>query len=69
LSESITGPNSGNFSQTGGTCGASLAAKSSCSIDVTFQPTSAGASSATMVVTDSDDPDSPHMVELKGRRL
>ncbi|HEU4416264.1 MAG TPA: choice-of-anchor D domain-containing protein [Candidatus Angelobacter sp.] len=44
---------SGAFSQTN-TCGASLAAGSSCTIQVSFTPTTAGPASSSLVVTDSD---------------
>jgi hypothetical protein len=64
LSESFGGTNAADFSITGGTCTASLAAKSSCSIIVTFKPGALGTESATLSVSDSPDPLSPYAVAL-----
>src|ERR1019366_6703194 len=47
----VTGTNNGDFAQTNN-CGTTLAAGASCSIDLTFTPTAAGARSATLTVTD-----------------
>ncbi len=66
LSQSITGTNAGDFTVTGGTCGGTLAAKSSCTCIVTFMPGGAGARSAMLSVTASPDPQSPHNVSLSG---
>jgi uncharacterized repeat protein (TIGR03803 family) len=52
----FTGTNQGDFSQTGGTCGTSLAAKESCTILVTFTPSVLGAESATLSVTSNAEP-------------
>ncbi len=52
VSVSITGTNAGDFAETNN-CGTSVAANSSCTINVTFSPTAAGARSATLTVTDS----------------
>jgi hypothetical protein len=52
----FTGANSGDFSQTGGTCGTlptSLAAGASCTLSVTFIPSVLGAESATLTVNDN----------------
>ena len=52
----FTGANAGDFSHTGGTCGApptSLAASSSCTITVTFTPSTLAAETATLTVTDN----------------
>ena len=46
---------SGPFSQTN-TCGSSLAAGASCSIEVTFKPIATGTSTGTMTVTDNASP-------------
>ena len=53
----ISGVSTGNgdFSQTN-TCGSSLAANSSCTIDVIFTPSTSGAESALLVVTDNAAP-------------
>src|SRR5207237_5895823 len=48
----ITGTNSGDFTQTH-TCGASLAAGTSCAISVTFKPTATGTRTASVAVTDN----------------
>jgi len=64
LSEGFRGPNASDFSITGGTCTSSLAAKTTCSLTVTFIPTSIGAESATMTVSDSVDPLSPYTVSF-----
>ncbi len=62
LSRSISGPNAADFTVTGGTCGATLAAKTSCSIQVTFLPGALGSESATLAVADSPDAGSPYNV-------
>jgi hypothetical protein len=49
---SFTGTNPGDFSQNS-TCGTTLAANSSCTINVKFTPTGYGARSATLKVADS----------------
>jgi hypothetical protein len=53
------------FSVQSTTCEATLAAKADCTISVTFDPTSKGAQTGTLSVTD-DAPDSPQTVNLKG---
>ena len=52
IAVSITGANAGDFGQTNN-CGTTLAASSSCTINVTFTPTGYGARTATLTVTDS----------------
>ena len=47
-------------------CGASVASGTSCAIDVTFAPASAGTTFGTLVVTD-DAVGSPHTIGLSGR--
>ncbi len=64
LSEGFTGANAGDFSVTGGTCGTTLAAKTACTLIVTFAPTATGTESGTMTVTDSPDPLSPYTVSF-----
>jgi hypothetical protein len=52
----FTGANYADFSQTGGTCGAaptSLAAGASCTLSVTFTPSTLAAETATLMVNDS----------------
>jgi hypothetical protein len=52
ISVSFTGTNAADFAQTN-TCGTSLAANSTCTINVTFTPGAAGSRSATLSVTDA----------------
>jgi len=61
----ISGANAGDFAIANKTCGASLAASSSCSASVTFKPTAAGTRSATLSFTDSAS-GSPQKVALSG---
>jgi uncharacterized repeat protein (TIGR03803 family) len=60
----IAGTDPGDFAETT-TCGASLAAAASCTISVTFKPTTTGARSATLDVTDNAS-GSPQPVSLTG---
>ena len=64
LGENFSGTNAADFSITGGTCRTTLAAKSACSIVVTFTPGAPGTESATLSLSDSPDPLSPHTVAL-----
>lgn len=64
ISISITGANSGDFSQTNN-CGASLTVSAMCSIAVTFKPTATGARSASVSISD-DAANSPQTVALTG---
>jgi hypothetical protein len=61
----IGGTNAGDFSETHATCGATLAAQSSCTINVTFKPTVAGTRTATVSVADNAT-GSPHTATLSG---
>src|SRR5439155_57091 len=60
----VTGTNSGDFAQTH-TCGASLAAGTTCTISVTFKPTTTGTRTASVAVTDNAS-GSPHTAALSG---
>ena len=60
----VTGTNSGDFGQTNN-CGSSLAAGSSCAINVTFTPAATGTRSATLTVTDNAS-NSPQTASLTG---
>ena len=60
----VTGTNASDFAQTN-TCGASVAAGGSCTISVTFTPSSAGARSASVSISDSVA-GSPQTVALTG---
>jgi ASPM-SPD-2-Hydin domain-containing protein/centrosomal CEP192-like protein len=64
LSEQFSGNNAGDFSITGGTCTASLAASTSCTLDVTFTARALGTESAMLSLADSPDPLSPYAVAL-----
>jgi hypothetical protein len=55
---------SGDFAQTNN-CGATLAVSASCTISVTFTPSTAGARNGSVSVT-SDAPGSPHSAALSG---
>ena len=61
---SITGTNSGDFSQTNN-CSTVAAGSGSCTIQVTFTPSAAGSRSASVSVTDNAS-GSPHTVALTG---
>ena len=56
---------SGDFSRSGGTCAASLAAGTSCSIAVTFSPTTLGARSGTLSIAHAGTP-TPVAIALSG---
>ena len=60
----VTGTNSSDFNQTD-TCGTSVAASASCTINVTFTPSATGARSASVVITDNAA-NSPQTVSLTG---
>ena len=62
---SIVGTDPGQFSVSGTTCGTTLAAGHSCTIDVTHAPTDVGTHSATLQVT-SDDPGGADTASLAG---
>jgi len=66
-SESFSGANASDFAVAGGTCGATAAAHSSCTVAVKFTPTAGGsAESASMAVNVASDPTSPHILSLTG---
>jgi hypothetical protein len=60
----LRGANAADFSQSS-TCGATLAAGSSCGITVTFTPSAAGTRSAALLISD-DGGGSPQAVSLSG---
>jgi len=60
----ITGTNLKDFSQTNN-CGTSLAGNTSCTINVTFKPTSVNTRTASLTITDSAS-NSPQTVSLTG---
>jgi hypothetical protein len=61
ISYAVTGP----FEVSASTCGTTLASKASCTISVTFSPTTVGSASGTLNVTDSAN-NSPQAVSLGG---
>jgi hypothetical protein len=60
---SITGANASDFSAA--QCAATLAPNASCSLSVTFTPSSLGSKNATLVISDNDA-SSPQVVQLTG---
>jgi len=60
----VTGTNSGDFTQTN-TCGASVGAGGSCTINVTFTPSATGSRTASVSVTDNGG-GSPQTAALSG---
>jgi hypothetical protein len=63
LSEAISGPNAADFGFTPVT---SCAGNTACVIPVSFTPSGETSESATMTITVSNDPTSPHVVALTG---
>jgi hypothetical protein len=63
----ITGADASSFSQKN-TCGSSLVAGASCSVNVTFTPTAGGSLTASVSISDSA-PGSPQSVSLSGTGL
>ena len=61
----LTGSNAADFNQTNTCNGATVAAQSSCTISVTFQPSAVGARTAEVQISD-DAPGSPQFVSLSG---
>jgi hypothetical protein len=61
----FTGADPGDFAAPTNTCDSSLAAKSTCTISVTFTPGATGTRTATMSVNDSAN-NSPETVALTG---
>jgi hypothetical protein len=61
----ITGANAADFTQSGTTCGATLAPQASCTINIQFAPTATGARTASPTLAD-DASNSPQTVTLNG---
>ncbi len=61
----VTGSEAGDFPETATTCGTSLAASASCTVSVTFKPTTTGARSANLTFADNAV-GSPQQVPLSG---
>jgi hypothetical protein len=64
-SETITGTNATSFVKSATTCGASLAAGTSCTVSVEFKPAAAGALTASLSIADNAA-GSPQAVKLNG---
>jgi len=65
LSLSITASGSG-FTISGGSCGSSLAADSSCTVTLSFTPSASGAVTGSLGIADSPDNGSPYSLALTG---
>ncbi len=63
----LTGPNASDFKQSN-TCGASVPVQGSCTITVTFTPSTNGAESASMIINSADSA-SPYAITLGGGGL
>jgi uncharacterized repeat protein (TIGR03803 family) len=61
----VTGAEAADFPETATTCGSSLAAAASCTVSLTFKPSTTGARSANLTVTDNAA-GSPQQVPLSG---
>ena len=61
----LTGANANQFTLTSNTCGTSLAANASCTVNISYAPTAAATSAASLSVTDNA-PGSPQTVALSG---
>ncbi len=61
----VTGADAGDFPETATTCGSSLAAAKGCTVSLTFKPSTTGARSASLTVTDNAS-GSPQQVPLSG---
>jgi hypothetical protein len=64
-SSTISGTNAADFAKSATTCGASLASKATCTISITFTPSTAAAETGTLTITDSAA-NSPQTVSLTG---
>jgi 6-phosphogluconolactonase (cycloisomerase 2 family) len=64
----ISGANGGDFTQTNN-CGSSVAAGGSCTVQVTFKPTSSGTRSGTLTVSDNAVGSASQTVSLTGTGL
>lgn len=65
----ITGPNAASFSVGATTCGAALSNGSACTVQILFTPSTAGAGSATLILTSSTLGVKPATVALAGTGL
>ncbi len=64
---SVSAPSiTGDFLISSNSCGTSLAAGSSCVVQVEFKPTATGTRTGTLTISDSPDNASPHQIGLSG---
>ena len=61
----ITGADSGDFSQSNNSCGATIVPRANCSLDVTFEPSASGTRSGALSIMDNAS-GSPQIVSLSG---
>ena len=61
----ISGTNAGDFAIDANSCGANLAAATSCTVGVTFTPSATGARTGKLIITDNV-PGSPQSIALSG---
>jgi hypothetical protein len=64
-SDSLSGPDQGDFSLSADSCHGAVDPGLTCSVDITFTPSSSGSESASLDIAD-DDPSSPQSVPLTG---
>jgi hypothetical protein len=64
-SDSLSGPDQGDFSLSNDSCSGPINAGDSCSVDITFTPSTNSSESASLDIVD-DDPSSPQSVPLTG---
>ena len=64
LKNYLSGPNASDFTITGGSCGSTLAAKTSCLVDVTYKPGVLSAESAQLNVSDKPDSLDPYAISF-----
>jgi Abnormal spindle-like microcephaly-assoc'd, ASPM-SPD-2-Hydin len=64
-SDSLSGPDQGDFSLSHDSCAGPINAGGSCSVDITFTPSTTGSESASLDIVD-DDTSSPQSVPLTG---
>jgi hypothetical protein len=64
-SDTLSGPDQGDFSLAHDSCNGPVPAGQTCSVDITFTPSTTGSESASLDITD-DDPSSPQSVPLTG---
>lgn len=64
---SLSGTDAARFAISSNNCGATLSAGASCTVQITFSPTTAGSRSAQLVITSNDSDEGTVNVALSGR--